>query len=194
MTRNLANTKPPEFFKIGGKAYPVNFNYLIWIDILELLDEIDFDNIGEEELGIIEEIEILAFGRTIEENIFDVLRAVTGFAAGYPQPRNKKAETPVSPRRLFDFKIDLNSILIAIRDQSGIDLTRREEPFHWWLFLVEFSNLAGEHHIRNLMELRAYDGDDKDMKQARDAVALPPKVTRQQQKFNEEMDEIFYNC
>lgn len=194
MTRNLANTKPPEFFKIGGNIYPINYNYLVWIDVLELLDEIDFEDIGEEDIGIIEEIELLVFGVIIKENIFDVLRVITGFAAGYPQPRNKNTEMPVSSRRLFDFKLDLNSILIAIRDQSGIDLTKQEEPFHWWLFLVEFSNLAGEHHIRNLMELRAYDGDDKDMKQARDAVALPPKVSKKQQSFNAEMDELFYNC
>lgn len=193
-SRNLANTKPPEFIKIEDGVYSIDYDFLTWIDVLELLDELDLEDITAEDVEIIKEIEILIFGDTLNVNIFSVLQAVTGFAAGYPLPMNPNTSAPSQNRRLFDFKLDLNSILIAIRDQSGIDLTTGKSRFHWWLFLVEFHNLTGEHHISKLMELRAYDGDDKEMKRARDAVALPQKVSRKQQKFNDEMDKIFYNC
>ncbi|MEE0777099.1 MAG: Gp15 family bacteriophage protein, partial [Bacillota bacterium] len=112
----------------------------------------------------------------------------------YPQYRNKDVGASKPRHRLFDFKIDMNSIIIAIRDQSGIDLSKRKEPFHWWRFLLEFYNLTPEHHICKLMELRAYDGDDKEMKRARDAVALPVKISKRQKRFEDEMDKIFYNC
>jgi len=201
MIESLANTKPPESIKVNGSSYPVNYHYLVWIEILDLLDDVDLENLftGEnkeslkEDLETILQIEDLAFGMRIPENIVDIVLAVTGFAAGYPQPHGRTTSPP-SPRRLFDFELDLNSIIIAIRNQSGIDLSEDEGLFHWWRFLVEFSNLSGDHHICKLMELRAYNGDDKEMKKARDAVALPPKTSRNHQRFNDEMDKLFYNC
>lgn len=192
MIPNMATMKPPEFVEINGTEYPINFHYLAWIDILDLLDEIDLENV-EDDLDIVAEIETLAFGNVIGENVYFVLAAVAEFAAGYPKPQNDRAPTP-SNRRIVDFGIDLNSILIAIRDQSGINLIDSDELFHWWRFLVEFENLNDSHHISKIMELRAYDGDDKAMKKARDAVALPKKITRKDQRFEDEMADLFYNC
>lgn len=200
MIKNLANTKPPEFVKINGNIHPVNYHYLTWIEIVSLFDDIDFDNLftGEdreslaEDLETIAKIEGLAFGSVLDEPPLDALRAITGFAAGYPQPHGNDSEPP--KRRLFDFEADLNSIIIAIRDQSGIDLSKTEEPYHWWRFLLEFNNLSGDHHICKLMELRSYDGKDKDMIKAREAVALPVKISKKQQRFEDEADAIFYNC
>lgn len=192
MIPNMATMKPPEFVEINGTEYPINFHYLAWIDILDLLDEIDLDNV-EDDLDIVAEIETLAFGNIIGENVYFVLAAIAEFAAGYPKPQNDRAPSP-SNRRIVDFGIDLNSILIAIRDQSGINLIDSDELFHWWRFLVEFENLNDSHHISKIMELRAYDGDDKAMKKARDAVALPKKITRKDQRFEEEMADLFYNC
>ena len=192
MIPNMATTKPPEFVEINGTKYPVNYHYLTWIEILDLLDELDLDNV-EEDLDIVAEIETLAFGNILNENVYFVLAAVAEFAAGYPKPQNDRAPSPPS-RRIVDFGIDLNSILIAIRDQSGINLIDNDGLFHWWRFLVEFENLNDSHHISKIMELRAYDGDDKAMKKARDAVALPKKITRKDQRFEDEMANLFYNC
>lgn len=192
MIPNLATMDPPEYIEVNGIEYPVNYHYLTWIQVLDLLDELDFDEL-EEDQDIIIEIEELVFGNILNENIFSVLAAVSEFAAGYPKPINERASAS-SHRRIVDFGIDLNSILIAIRDQSGIDLIKNDVLFHWWRFLVEFENLRDEHHICKIMELRAYNGDDKDMKKARDMVALPQKITRKDQRFEEEMADLFYNC
>ena len=192
MIPNMATMKPPEFVEINGTEYPINFHYLAWIEILDLLDEIDLDNV-EDDLDIVAEIETLAFGNIIGENVYFVLATIAEFAAGYPKPQNDRAPSP-SNRRIVDFGIDLNSILIAIRDQSGINLIDSDELFHWWRFLVEFENLNDSHHISKIMELRAYDGDDKSMKKARDAVALPKKITRKDQRFEDEMADLFYDC
>lgn len=201
MIKNLANTKPPEYIKINDNVYPINFDYLVWIEILNLLDDIDTENLfcGEdlgaikEDLKTVEKIEGIAFGVHLNEPVVDVLSAVTGFAGGYPQPRGDSDPEPPK-RRLFDFELDLNSIIIAIRDQSGIDLSKDDGLFHWWRFLLEFNNLTGEHHISKLMELRGYDGKDKEMIKARESVALPIKITKKQKRFEDEADKIFYNC
>ena len=201
MIKNLANTKPPEYIKINDNVYPINFDYLVWIEVLNLLDEIDMENLfsGEdlgaikEDLKTVQKVEELAFGVHLNEPVVDVLSAVTGFAGGYPQPRGDSDPEPPK-RRLFDFELDLNSIIIAIRDQSGIDLANYDGLFHWWRFLLEFNNLTGEHHISKLMELRGYDGKDKEMIKARESVALPIKITKKQKRFEDEADKIFYNC
>ena len=57
--------------------------------------------------------------------------------------------------------------------------------------MLEFYNLTPEHHICKLMELRAYDGDDKEMRQARDAVALPAKISKRQKRFEDEWIRYF---
>lgn len=200
MIGNLANQKPPEYLEINGSVYPINYHYLTWIEIIGLLDEIDFEILYDaeaekkEELEIIAEIEELAFGAVIPENIYDVLARISGFAAGYPKAKNDRAVQSGSSRRVVDFALDLNSILIAIRDQSGIDLIDHDGLFHWWRFLVEFENLTAEHHISKLMELRAYDGDNKELKRARDAVALPPKITRSDRRLEDDMAALFYSC
>lgn len=201
MIANLATQKPPITLKIGGKIYPVDVDYLTWIEITGLFDEFDFKAmqqpgyvLDEIDVKTLKRIEKLAFGGLIRESAGDVLAAVTTFACGYPQPHGEGSGLKAK-RRVLDFEQDLNSIIIAIRDQSGIDLTEKgDTPFHWWRFLVEFHNLTGEHHICKLMELRAYDGDDKDMKRARDAVALPPKITHRAQKQEDEMAKLFYGC
>lgn len=199
--KNLANTPPPEFIKVGETIYPINFNFMTWIDVIDLLDEIDFDALFgnesdidlEEDYKTIEKIEKLVFGSVINEDIYSVLKAVTGFACGY-QRSGKIEISDDDGKTIFDFKMDMNAILLAIRNQSGIDLTKPNTLFHWWLFLAEFHSLAGEHYICKLMELRAYNGDDKEKCKARNAVALPPKVSKRQQKFEDEMSKIFYNC
>jgi len=201
MIKNLANTKPPEYIKIGQNTYPINYDYLCWIEVIDLLDDIDFDNLttGEdleaikEDLKTVQKIEGLVFGASLPDPVMDVMQAVTGFAGGYPQPRGDSDPEPPK-RRLFDFELDLNSIIIAIRDQSGIDLADYDGLFHWWRFLLEFNNLTGEHHISKLMELRGYDGKDKEMIKARESVALPIKITKKQKRFEDEADKIFYNC
>lgn len=193
MIPNIATLSPPETLDICDTEYPINWHYVTWIQVIDLLDELDFEAL-EEDADIIEEIELLVFGCVIRENAYNVLAAVTEFAAGYPRPKNERATAESTSRRIVDFGIDLNSILIAIRDQSGYDLTQSDELFHWWRFLVEFENLKADHHISRIMELRAYDGDDRERKKLRDMVALPPKITRRERRLDQEMADLFYNC
>ena len=59
MIGNLANQKPPEYIEINGSVYPINFHYLTWIEIIGLLDEIDFEILYDAEADKKEELEII---------------------------------------------------------------------------------------------------------------------------------------
>lgn len=134
------------------------------------------------------EIEKLVFGGKIDENIADVMKAISEFSTGYPM-------APVRSHgdggALFSFEYDLNAIIIAIRNQSGIDLTYRCKHFHWWLFLLEFHTLCGDHYILNMMEARGYKGKDSTLRRRRDACALPPVFTDEELEEYEELNAQF---
>ena len=119
----------------------------------------------------IDEIQLLVFGGVLaEEDPAEVLTAVAEFSRGYPGlPVQVGTDAP-----LFSFDWDINAIVIAIRNQSGIDLSyRRTEPFHWWEFLLEFQTLCGDHYILNLMEARSYCGHDRELLRRKRMCSLP---------------------
>ena len=172
---------------IGGVSYAIDTDFHTWITVTELMREFWTDPGHEiDNLRNLYEIETLIFGGRIEQNAEEVIRAITTFMQGYPEPPTNGYDEPHEP--IVDFSIDLNAIVVAIRDQSGLDLSyKREEPFHWWLFLLEFRCLAGDHWITRLMQIRSYDGDDKEQKKLRYRYALPPRMTPEER---EQMDAL----
>jgi len=195
---NIAQTAPPETLRINEKDYAVLTDFCVWISILDLLQDMDFT--GREELlkhnsACVLRIEKLAFGCIINEPISDVLLAVVTFLKGYKTECGEaEAVDDEPPSRLFSFTHDLNYIVLAIRNQSGIDLTyRREQPFHWWLFLLEFRTLTEAHYIIRLIQLRAYKGDDKEHLRLQKRAALPPLCTHGDEMLIAEMNRLFYN-
>jgi hypothetical protein len=130
------------------------------------------------------------FGEVIKEPWSDVLEQMGRFLAGYPQETN--GSTSNDSTRIFSFKHDMNWIVLAIRNQCGIDLTyRREELFHWWEFLLEFQSLAGDHYISKIMQFRGYQGEDREYRRIRDSVALPAELSAEDQKALDEFNALF---
>ena len=179
MRPNYAQDAPPTEILVGGFSYACNTDYRIWIEVLRLMGDIRLDDQTEEGLdrtaNQIIELEELVFGGFLsDESPADVLKAISDFAKGYPTaPSHARSE-----EETYSFDYDLNEIIIAIRNQSGIDLSyRRTEPFHWWEFLLEFRTLCGNHYILNLMEIRGYKGKDAEMRKRRQEYALPERFT-----------------
>ena len=181
MRPNYAQDAPPTSIEVGGFAYPCNTDYRVWLEVVRLLREIDLRD--ESEAGrqraaeTLVEIERIVFGGWLkDESPMDVLAAVADFSKGYPMAPIQ--DTGDSREPAYSFEYDLNAIIIAIRNQSGIDLSwRRTEPFHWWEFLLEFHTLCGNHYILNLMEARTYRGKDRDLLRRKYACQLPPEYT-----------------
>ena len=193
---NLATTAPPEVIEINGKTYPADTDYRTWIrvnaEMRELVPGECSDEDVKENLLTIVRIEHLIFGGVVKEPWQHVLEGIRRFIAGYPKEDN--GHTPEAHEPVYDFEHDLNMIILAIRNQSGLDLSYQGiKPFHWWLFLLEFEALSGEHRILERMRARSYDGKDKDMLKAKRAMALPRKLTRAAERAGVEADDIFYN-
>ena len=179
MRPNFAQDAPPTSIEVGGYSYPCETDYRVWLEVLRKLENIQLDDESVESIrkGVeqIIDIEKTVFGGAlVDEDPFDVLHAITDFSKGYPS-------APVhgsSQERGFSFNYDLNEIIIAIRNQSGIDLSyRRTEPFHWWEFLLEFRCLAGDHYITNVMQIRTYKGKDPELQKLKREYALPVEYT-----------------
>ena len=189
MRPNFAQDPPPASIEVGGNFYNVETDFLVWIDVLRQLRHLRFDDSEEgrkHAADAVVELECTVFGGVLaDEDPFEVLDAVAQFSKGYPS-------APVgevgSSGPVYSFEWDLNEIIVAIRDQHGVDLSyRRTEPCHWWEFLLLFRTLSGSHYILNLMETRGYKGKDKDMLRRKYAYALPPDRTEEEQA---ELDEF----
>lgn len=192
MRPNYAMDAPPTEITVGGNAYTANTDYRVWIDVQKELRKINLITMDPKEMDenerILEGIERMIFGGVLaDENAIDVLKAIYEFLGGYPSlPVEPEGGPPV-----FSYEYDLNMIILAIRNQSGIDLSYRCEHFHWWEFLLEFQSLCGDHYILNLMEIRGYKGTDKEMLRRRSAYALPVEYTAEELAEIEAFDAMF---
>lgn len=194
---NITNTPPPEQIEINGKTYLIDYDFKTWAEIHTMIQGfVNNPQTKEDELNnyeLILRMEQMVFGKLINQPWQHVLMAFAEFLKGYPKAdngyRNEGHDEP-----LYSFKYDMNYIVIAIRNQSGIDLSyRRKKPYHWWLFLLEFETLTEGHYIIELIQRRAYKGNDTDLLRLKRAAALPREITRADQQIIEEMDNLFYN-
>lgn len=191
---NFACDPPPEALRINGHDYSVQSDFRVWIEIGELFRELNDERDPAELTRLVLELENLAFGDLLAEPWQEVLAAMQVFLRGYPQADNGYSGDG-DAERTFSFRHDINAIVVAFRNQSGIDLSyRRKEPFHWWLFLLEFQTLESRHAICELMRTRGYKGKDPDMLRAKRAAALPEEHTQSEQRTLDELDALFFNA
>lgn len=194
MRPNYAQDAPPTEISVGGCAYPCETDYRVWLDVLKQLNEIDLGDTSPEGRERIAErivrLEETVFGGYLkDEDPVQVINAIAVFSQGYPSAPVRATDRAT---RTYSFEYDLNEIIIAIRNQSGIDLSyRRKEPFHWWEFLLEFRTLCGDHYILNLMEIRGYKGKDHEMKRRKQAYALPDEFSESEREAYAEFNAMF---
>lgn len=194
MRPNYALDAPPTEIQVGGAVYKIETDYRIWIDVQQDLRRINLKTTDKMKMTenevILENIERRVFGGVLaEENAIDVLKAIYEFLRGYP---SLEIENDEDDEAVVSLEYDLNMIILAIRNQSGIDLSyRRKEPFHWWEFLLEFQSLSGNHHILNIMEIRGYEGKDRDMLRLKRAYALPREISAEEQAEIDAFEALF---
>ena len=198
MRPNYAQDAPPATIAVGGFAYPVDVDFRTWIRVTELMRNFISEPETPEHLRhnaeLLGKIQTAVFGGVLaDEDAGAVLETVSTFAQGYPSAPIMGAPKQGPPT--YSFEYDLNQIVLAIRDQSGIDLSyRRKEPFHWWEFLLEFGALCGDHVVLRLMEIRGYEGKDAEMLRQRARYALPRETTAGDQVALDEVNDEFYNA
>ncbi|MEA4899324.1 MAG: Gp15 family bacteriophage protein [Eubacteriales bacterium] len=198
MRPNYAQDAPPTTITVGGFAYPVDADFRTWICVTRMMRDFipspDTPEHMRHNADLLCEIQTAVFGGVLaDEDAGDVLGAISAFAQGYPTAPTIGAPKQGPPT--YSFEYDLNQIVLAIRNQSGIDLSyRRKEPFHWWEFLLEFGALCGDHVILRLMEIRGYEGKDAEMLHQRARYALPREAMASDQVALDEINDEFYNA
>lgn len=198
MHPNYAQDAPPTTITVGGSAYKIaDVDFRAWIRITRMMrDFIPLPKTPEQtrhNVDLMCEIQTAVFGGVLEdENPIEAFRAIAEFSQGYPNAPVEPEGGQNAPAYSFDY--DLNFIILAIRNQSGIDLSyRRKEPFHWWEFLLEFQSLCGEHYILRLMEIRSYKKDQENPMHQKARFALPRETTAAEEAMLEDIDDEFYN-
>lgn len=185
--------KPPESIIINGRNYPIKWDFLPWALYFEdFINNFSDDEV--ENIKIISKMQEIYLGGIIQEDFISIIQALLDFYVGYPKPPMNDKGISNNNEKNYSFKYDLNEIIIAIRNQSGIDLThRRKGLFHWWDFMLEFQTLTEEHAISKKISYRAYRGNDKEYIKLREIYALPIELTKTDQKMIQEINDLFYN-
>lgn len=177
----LLNKPPSEI-----EGYQINTDFRVWLKVDALLYKLSN---GDSE--VIMDIMKLVFVNTRKPTLAK-MQGVMDFYKGYPSylqeiKSSKKKEVTMS------FEYDINWIILAIRNQSGIDLSyRRTEPFHWWEFLLEIQSLEDTHYISQLMQARGYRGTDKELKKLKNKLKIPERESDNEllQKVQENIREL----
>lgn len=197
---NLATDAPPKTLEVKGGVYSINTDYRVWIEVFDVF--MFRDNDPDALLGCIKMVFNNWQTALSEQDPKDIIAAMCEFLKGYPEDTegceepNKSSSDDgdnMNQERYFDFKHDLNLIIIAIRNQSGIDLSYKCKHFHWWLFLLEFQSLESHHQFCQIRSIREYQGKDKAMLAQKRKFALPKKYTSEQREQFSEMESLFYN-
>ena len=197
---NYAQDAPPGHIEVGGASFCVNGALPGWIDLLDKVGGRVMAVVTVEDARpnpeVLQRIQMAAFGGVLEdERPEDVLRAVMEFARGYPSMVGGGADSAGGEEKddeILSFDYDINYLVLAIQNQSGIDLSyRRTEPFHWWEFLLQVRALCGDHYILRVMETRASDSKDKDVRRAKRRLRLPHKPTAEEQRQIDELHAAF---
>lgn len=199
---NIVMDAPPTAITVGGLLYSIETDFRIWIDVASDMRKLIPEAREDEEIvhnaEIITIICVKIMGKPIAwesaEQIMDFIAEITQFMAGYPQPPIGASESAGAQTYSFDY--DLNSIAVAFRKYYGIDITyTQEEPLHWWLFLEYFRNLCGDDlMILKLMEIRGYDGKDKELRKQAARFALPVEQTEAERRVLQDIADEFYGA
>ena len=190
---NVATNPPPTEITVNQTSYGANTDFRVWLTVSDLLCDLNLDTNNQADcLKAVAGLSRIVFGRVINEPAGDILSAIVSFYKGYPKAERGGLGGTANGERIFSFKYDINYIILAIRNQSGIDLSyRRTEPFHWWEFLLEFETLEEHHFICTVMKYRAYSGDNSDMLKLKAFYALPKEYTESEQRALDKFNDLF---
>ena len=184
---NYAQDAPPQSIRVGGADYAVNVDFRVWIDILDRAREL-YASVGTLEEArhnarVLADLQKMAFGGVLAESPAAVLRAMMAFARGYPTMVGEDVGADEDGEELLSFDYDINDLVLAIRAQSGVDLSyRRREPYHWWEFLLRVRALCGDHAILRAVRLRASRDTSREARLARRRARLPHKPTAEERR------------
>lgn len=84
---------------------------------------------------------------------------------------NRASGNTARASQIFSYEYDDEYIFSAFYQEYRIDLTR--EKLHWWKFKALLKSLKDDVQFEKIKSYRAYDGDDKNLKQLKEFYKLP---------------------
>lgn len=159
----------PNAIEVSGQAFLLNTDYRIWLDYPDVLMETP-DALFVDRAPI------------ITQQVVDQL----DFFYNPPREIPRGSSSGV---QVVDWQQDSDLIYAAFRQAYGIDLLT--ESLHWHIFRVLFDALPEDTLMVKVIQWRSYRGDDKAMKELRNAWALPEKLSEDEQQAVDEFNELF---
>lgn len=175
---NLMSKTLPQCIRIGGRDFFVNADFRVWMRFCNDFEKWDQKTELEVSYLFTEEVPLI----WDESDIMAVLK----FA--YP-PAVVPSGTSDNEERILDYEIDGEYIYSAFLGQYGIDLLK--EDMHWHRFVALLHGLNSSTRIREIMEYRSYEGNDKEYLKLKNAWKLPVVLTDADKQAKKEFDEYF---
>lgn len=176
----------PEYAEVKGKRYKINTDYRVALRCFDVIEDVD---ISDEERAIA--IVYLLFGGIPMEHIEDFLRI-----AGNYLRCGETEETQEAAEKDMDFSADQKYIVASFMSDYQIDISRVD--MHFWLYIQLIQGFTERSVMSRVREIRNYDLNDlKDPKsrqkmvKAKEAVALPQKLSKAEQKAIDDFEKLF---
>lgn len=176
----------PEYAEICGKRYKINTDFR---DALRCFEVIEDTEICDEERALA--VVYILFGEVPTDNLDEFLRI-----AGIYLRCGEKEEPTTTVERDIDFTADEKYIAASFMSDYQIDLSKAK--MHFWQYIHLLEGFTERSVMSRVREIRNYDlGEIKDPKtrakmiKAKEAVALPEKFSRDEQKTIEDFEKLF---
>ena len=176
----------PEYADVDGERYKINTDYRVALRCFKVIDD---NTICDEERALA--VVYLLFGFVPNSNVAEFLRI-----AGNYLRCGEQETTPETAERDIDFIADEKYIVASFMSDYKIDLSSVD--MHFWQYIQLIQGFTDKAVMSRVREIRNYDLSElKDPKtrakmiKAKEAVALPDKFSRDEQKAIEEFEKLF---
>lgn len=175
----------PEYAEVNGKRYKINTDYRVALRCFAVIEDTD---ICDEERALA--VVYLLFGDVPMEYIADFLRIAGDYL------RCGEKDNPSNGTRDMDFNADEKYIVASFMSDYRIDLSSTD--MHFWQYIQLIQGFTENAVLSRVREVRNYDlAELKDPKsrakmiKAKEAVALPEKITKEEQRAINEFEKLF---
>ena len=176
----------PEYAEVKGIKYKINTDYRVALRCFEVIEDTD---ISDEERALA--VVYLLFGDVPMEDVGEFLR----IAGNYLRCGEKESSQDAGARDM-DFIADERYIVASFMSDYRIDLSSVD--MHFWQYIQLIQGFTENSIMSRIRDIRNYDMSElKDpksrakMAQAKAAVALPDKFTKDEKKTIEEFEKLF---
>ena len=176
----------PEYAEVAGVRYKINTDYRVALRCFEVIED---ESISDEERAVA--IVYLLFGDVPTERIGDFLRI-----AGNYLRCGETEEAQEATEKDMDFTADAKYITASFMSDYQLDITRAD--MHFWQYIHLIQGFTERSVMSRVREIRNYDlSEIKDPKtrqkivKAKEAVALPQKLSIADKKAIEDFEKLF---